>query len=81
MAVPPDFDRSLWLDPLAFQGLIGATLANNKIQYRDLFRSDGFAKPISELRANRHIAKLIDDMEAANASPSPTLPKATQGSM
>lgn len=63
MSLPPDFDRSLWLDPLTFQGLIGATLASSKVNYCDLFREDGFAKPIASLRENRRIAKLIDSLK------------------
>lgn len=60
MSLPADFNRELWLDPLKFEGLIGAVLASSKIEYRDLFRSDGFAKPIADLRQNSEIAKLID---------------------
>lgn len=62
LSLPADFDSALWLDPLTFQGLIGATLASSKVEYRDLFRKDGFAKPISELRENREIAKIIDSL-------------------
>lgn len=62
MPLPADFDSSLWLDPLTFQGLVGATLASRKVEYRDLFRADGFAKPKEELRKNPHIAKLIDGL-------------------
>ena len=60
MPLPADFDRSLWLDPLAFQGLIGAAIA--KGCYRDLFREDGFAKPEAELRENPVIASLIEEL-------------------
>lgn len=60
MGLPADFDRELWLDPLTFQGLVGATLASRKVEYRELFRKDGFAKPIADLRENPEIAKLID---------------------
>jgi hypothetical protein len=59
MPLPPDFDREKWLDPLAFQGLIGAVLADRRASYRALFRADGFAKPIDELREDKHIARLL----------------------
>ena len=58
MPLPADFDRSKWLDPLTFEGLVGAAIA--KGCYSDLFRKDGFAKPIAQLRENPVIAKLID---------------------
>lgn len=60
MPLPADFDCALWLDPLTFEGLVGATLASEKIEYRELFREDGFAKPIDKLRENPAIAKIID---------------------
>lgn len=60
--LPADFDPSLWLDPLTFQGLIGATLASRKVEYSELFREDGFAKPVAKLRENPNIAKLIDEL-------------------
>jgi hypothetical protein len=60
--LPADFGRALWLDPLKFQGLVGAVLASSKVDYCDLFRADGFAKPEGELRKNRHIAALIDSL-------------------
>lgn len=59
MALPQDFDPSAWLDPLEFQGLIGCVLASPKASYRALFRADGFAKPLAELRADQHIGPLI----------------------
>lgn len=62
LSLPADFDRALWLDPLKFQGLIGATLASDKVEYRDLFREDGFAKPEAKLRENPVIAKMIDGL-------------------
>jgi len=46
-AMPPDFDRELWLDPLAFFGLTGHAVASGF--YFDLFRPDGFAKSKAEL--------------------------------
>lgn len=58
MTLPPDFDRELWLDPLSFEGLIGRALASG--MYAELFREDGFAKPIAELRQDRRIARLMD---------------------
>jgi hypothetical protein len=58
--LPADFDRGLWLDPMTFQGLVGAVLASSKVEYRELFRADGFAKPQAELRQNRHIAKILE---------------------
>jgi hypothetical protein len=47
MRLPPDFDRDLWLCPLTFQGLVGNALCYG--YYKDLFREDQFAKPISDL--------------------------------
>lgn len=47
-SLPKDFDPALWLDPLTFQGLIGAAIA--KGNYSKLFRPCGFAKSISELK-------------------------------
>lgn len=55
--VPKDFDRALWLDGFAFEGLIGAALAHGL--YSELFRSDGFAKPIAELAEDPRIARLM----------------------
>jgi len=49
MALPPDFDHDLWLDPLSFFGLVGTVCAQSKVSYRDLFREDGFAKPKADL--------------------------------
>lgn len=63
MTLPADFDREHWLDPLTFEGLVGATLASPKVEYRDLFREDGFAKPIASLRENKCIAKLLDSLK------------------
>lgn len=57
MPLPPDFDRELWLDPLAFQGLVGRALAADV--YSRLFRPDGFAKPIAELSQDPDVAKLL----------------------
>lgn len=62
MGLPADFDSDLWLDPLRFEGLIGRVMASRKVDYTDLFREDKFAKPIAELRKNKHIAKLMDDL-------------------
>jgi hypothetical protein len=59
--LPPDFDRSLWLDPLRFEGLIGAAIAAGL--YTELFRPDGFAKPIAELRRDRRVARLMDTLQ------------------
>jgi hypothetical protein len=59
--VPADFDRTIWLHPLAFQGLIGAALAHGI--YAELFRPDGFAKPIAELRLDQRVAKLMDSLD------------------
>lgn len=62
MSLPADYDHNKWLDPLIFQGLIGAAIAEGL--YRELFRaSDGFAKPEAELRANPRIAKLLDEKD------------------
>jgi hypothetical protein len=58
MGMPADFDRDLWLDPLRFEGLVGAAIACGL--YRDLFREDGFAKPIADLRKDKRIAALMD---------------------
>jgi hypothetical protein len=60
MPLPADFDRTKWLDPLTFEGLIGAAIAHNL--YRELFRPSGFAKSLEELRVNPRIAKLLDDL-------------------
>lgn len=62
MPLPDDFEQERWLRPLQFQGLIGRVLASSRVQYRDLFRADGFAKPIADLRADPEIAKLIDEI-------------------
>jgi hypothetical protein len=62
MALPNDYDRALWLDPLRFQGLIGRVIASPKASYRDLFREDGFAKPISELKQTDGIAPLLNGL-------------------
>lgn len=60
MSLPADFDRDLWLDPLTFQGLIGTAIAMRGNVYAKLFRaSDGFAKPIAELRQVPEIAHLL----------------------
>lgn len=64
MTLPADFDRDKWLDPLMFEGLIGATIASG--MYSELFRPDGFAKPIAELRQNKRVAKLIDELRDRN---------------
>lgn len=64
MTLPADFDRAKWLDPLTFQGLIGCVLAQWKVPYEALFREDGFAKPISELRADRRVAKMLDRLQS-----------------
>lgn len=61
-SLPADFDSALWLDPLTFQGLVGATLASSKVEYRELFRADGFSKSIAELSENKHIARLIAEL-------------------
>jgi hypothetical protein len=60
MPVPRDFERQLWLDPLKFQGLIGAVLASKEVEYTELFRADGFAKPEADLRSDPRIAELLD---------------------
>lgn len=57
--LPADFDQALWLDPLSFQGLIGRVIARSDIEYRSLFREDGFAKPIADLQADPKIARLL----------------------
>ena len=66
MTLPADYSPERWLDPLAFQGLIGRVLASSRADYRDLFREDGFAKPIEELAEIPAIARLLpsDDAEA-----------------
>lgn len=58
-SLPADFDQALWLDPLSFQGLIGRVIASSKVDYSSLFREDGFAKPLADLRADPNIAKLL----------------------
>lgn len=58
MALPPDFQADLWLDPLTFQGLIGASIAQGS--YLDLFRPEGFAKSEAELRRTPWIAAHLD---------------------
>ncbi len=57
MPLPNDFTGERWLDPLTFQGLVGAAIANGC--YERLFRTDGFSKPIDELVQDADIAKLI----------------------
>lgn len=59
MALPADFDADKWLDPIAFEGLVGRVLASPEARYRDLFRPDGFAKPIDELNAVPQLARLL----------------------
>jgi hypothetical protein len=56
--LPSDFNRDLWLDPLTFEGLVGAAIADGL--YSELFRADGFAKPIGELRQDKRLARLIE---------------------
>jgi hypothetical protein len=58
MALPADFDRELWLDPLTFQGLVGSACCDG--YYTDLFREDGFAKPIAELMEMPKARKYIE---------------------
>lgn len=63
MALPADFDRDLWLDPLTFQGLVGAAIATDL--YSDLFREDGFAKPKAELMKDPRLATIIASLTPA----------------
>lgn len=58
MGLPADFDRDLWLDPLSFEGLVGAAIAHGL--YAELFREDGFAKSVAQLREHPKVAKLLD---------------------
>lgn len=58
MALPADYSSDRWLNPLAFQGLVGRVLASS-VPYSSLFREDGFAKPEAELRADPKIGRLI----------------------
>lgn len=60
MKLPADFDRELWLDPLAFKGLVGRVLASDKAEYASLFRDDGFAKPIADLLNDQRVASLME---------------------
>lgn len=64
MTLPADYSPERWLHPLAFQGLIGRVLASSRADYRDLFREDGFAKPIEELAEIPAIARLLPDNDA-----------------
>lgn len=59
MALPKDFDKALWITPMGFYGLIGAVLADDKAQYANLFRDDGFAKPFADLIKDRDIRRLL----------------------
>lgn len=60
MALPADYDSTKWLNPIAFQGLIGTALA--KGLYDELFReSDGFAKPIADLLLIPQVADYVRD--------------------
>ena len=61
MLLPADFDNALWLSPMSFQGLVGAAIA--RCCYGDLFRDDGFAKPIAELRKVEAVADLLPELE------------------
>lgn len=58
MALPADFDPELWPDAAMFQGLVGSAIAGG--YYTDLFRADGFCKPLADLRQHPKIAKHID---------------------
>lgn len=62
--LPSDFDPALWLDPLSFQGLIGSVIARSDIEYRSLFRADGFAKKLADLQADPKIARIIAEQTA-----------------
>ena len=64
MTLPADYSPERWLHPLAFQGLIGRVLASSRADYSDLFREDGFAKPVEELAEVPAIARLLPDSEA-----------------
>lgn len=67
MALPADFDKDLWLDPLTFQGLIGAVIADSRADYRSLFRaSDNFAKPIAELVKDPAILRIMRNLGVRN---------------
>ena len=61
MSLPPDFDQMLWFDPLTFQGIIGRSIAHGI--YENLFRPDGFAKPKSELLADKQLRKAMPDAD------------------
>jgi hypothetical protein len=63
MALPADFDRDLWFDPLTFEGLIGSSFAREGSAYSSLFRADGFAKPKAELMQIPWVAKKIAQWE------------------
>lgn len=66
MSLPADFDAALWPDPLMFQGLVGSSIAMGC--YKDLFREDGFCKPLADLRKHPRIAKHIDKELAERAA-------------
>jgi hypothetical protein len=66
MTLPADFDRTKWLDPLTFEGLVGAALASG--DYALLFREDGFAKPIADLRSNKRTARLLAHVQREKAA-------------
>lgn len=73
MALPADFDRDRWFDPLTFQGLIGSALAYGC--YRELFReSGGFAKSRDELLSspNRHVRRLAHEAAGLATPKEPT---------
>ena len=63
--LPSDFDQRLWFAPFTWQGIIGRCLAHN-VEYRLLFRDDGFARPKAELLADPRVVKAMPDEEEIN---------------
>lgn len=60
--LPSDFDQQLWFAPLTWQGILGRSFAHN-VEYRLLFRDDGFARPKAELLADPRVAKAMPDKD------------------
>lgn len=58
--------KALWPDPLMFQGLCGVSSASGN--YSDLFRADGFCKPLADLRELPWAAAYIDKELAERAA-------------
>jgi len=59
---PKDFDATLWFAPLTWQGILGRSAARN-VDYKMLFREDGFARPKAELLADRRVRKAMPDKD------------------